>query len=97
MSVETALEPILLDAVLSIEQYDLEVSLSTETYNVDVDTKIQVLSQPYEGPYSVTPGDDAITLETSGKSMTENVVVGAIPSNYGKITWNGIGTAITVS
>ena len=43
----------------------------------------------YDGPYSVTPSAEAQTLETNGKRMTGNVTVGAIPSNYGLVEWNG--------
>lgn len=50
---------------------------------------------PYEGPYTVTPGDATVTLETRDLRMTENVTIAAIPSNYGKIGWNG--SALTVS
>lgn len=50
---------------------------------------------PYDGPYSVTPSDSAQTLLTQGKAMTDNVIVGPIPNNYGLITWNG--SVLTVS
>lgn len=36
----------------------------------------------YDGPYSVTPTESAQTLSTNGKRMTDNVSVGAIPSDY---------------
>lgn len=49
----------------------------------------------YVGPYEVTPGQSAQTLATAGKAMTANLTVGAIPSNYGLITWDG--ATITVS
>lgn len=49
----------------------------------------------YEGPYTVTPGASVQTLETAGKRMTADVEVGAIPSNYGLITWDG--SVLTVS
>lgn len=44
---------------------------------------------PYEGEYAVTPGEETIVLSTGKKYMAENVVVNPIPSNYGKIVWNG--------
>lgn len=44
---------------------------------------------PYEGEYAVTPGEKTIVLSTDKKYMAENVVVNPIPSNYGKIVWNG--------
>lgn len=36
----------------------------------------------YEGPYSVTPTEEAQTLPTEGKRMMDDVSIGAIPSNY---------------
>ena len=44
---------------------------------------------PYEGAYSVTPSASAQTLATEGRVMEHDVEIGAIPSNYGLITWNG--------
>ena len=49
----------------------------------------------YDGPYSVTPGPEAQTLETANLAMAENITVAPIPSNYGLITWNG--SYLTVS
>lgn len=45
--------------------------------------------EEYAGSYSVTPGDSAQVLRTGGLMMAGDVTVGPIPSNYGKITWNG--------
>ena len=36
----------------------------------------------YEGDYTVTPTEDSITLETDGKTMTDDLVVEAIDSEY---------------
>lgn len=49
----------------------------------------------YEGIYEVTPGPEAVTLETAGLVMARNVTINPIPSNYGRITWNG--STLTVS
>ena len=49
----------------------------------------------YTGQYTVTPGATAQTLATNGKRMTADVVVGAIPENYGLVTWNGSILKIT--
>ena len=49
----------------------------------------------YEGDYDVTPGAEPVVLATSGRLMTGNVTVAAIPSNYGRITWDG--SRLTVS
>ena len=50
---------------------------------------------PYEGDYSLTPGAEAVVLNTNGLRMTDNITVNPIPNNYGLITWNG--SVITVS
>ena len=45
---------------------------------------------------TVTPQDDAFTVEADdGYTALGIVTVNAIPSNYGKITWNG--SFLTVS
>jgi len=45
--------------------------------------------QSYPGPYTVTPADTAQTLPTRDLVMTQNLTVEPIPSNYGRITYNG--------
>lgn len=49
----------------------------------------------YTGPMVVTPTQETQVLETELKSVTGNIVVNPIPSNYGLITWDG--SVLTVS
>ena len=49
----------------------------------------------YAGPYEVTPSENTQTLQTTDRLLTQNITVAPIPSNYGRITWDG--TKITVS
>lgn len=49
----------------------------------------------WDGDYSVTPTAEEQTIPVIGKTMRHDLTVGAIPSNYGLITWNG--SVITVS
>lgn len=49
----------------------------------------------YEGSYTITPGTEAQTLDTAYKITTDQIVIEAIPNNYGLITWNG--SYLTVS
>ena len=73
----------------------LKVSGGTEV-NLGMDTAIRASIVPrYDGPYEVTPAAQAQTFETAGKLMTEDITVGAIPNNYGLITWDG--SVLTVS
>lgn len=44
---------------------------------------------PYSGDYEITPTSEEQTIPIYGKTATQNIVVKAIPSNYGEIVWNG--------
>lgn len=49
----------------------------------------------YDGITEITPSQDTQILQTSSKTLTRNIVVNPIPSNYGLVTWNG--SVLTVS
>lgn len=52
-------------------------------------------AEPYEGIYTITPSRQAQVLDIKDKKATDNIVIEAIPSNYGLITKQG--NIITVS
>lgn len=43
----------------------------------------------YEGATTFTPSDTAQTIEVENLVCAENIVINPIPSNYGRIEWNG--------
>ena len=43
----------------------------------------------YDGSYEITPTEYEQVLETSHRSMSEDIKVNPIPKNYGLITWDG--------
>lgn len=49
----------------------------------------------YHGEYEVVPSQSRQVLHTAGERLLHDVVVEAIPSNYGLIQWNG--STLTVS
>lgn len=49
----------------------------------------------YSGEYEITPTDTEIVLPVALKQMMQDLVINMIPSNYGKITWDG--AVLTVS
>lgn len=49
----------------------------------------------YDGITEITPSQNTQILQTSNKTLTRNIVVNSIPSNYGLVTWNG--STLTVS
>lgn len=50
---------------------------------------------PYRGEYEFTPTEDVQTVHINGLRATRNITINPIPSNYGKISWNG--SVLTVS
>lgn len=49
----------------------------------------------YTGTYEVTPTSEVQVLPTENRTLTRDIVINPIPSNYGLITWNG--SVLTVS
>jgi len=50
---------------------------------------------PWEGSYVFTPTQSRQVVPVVGLRMTQNMVINPIPSNYGKIGWDGF--TMTVS
>ena len=67
--------------------------------NVDIDVGDTVVVAgrvpAYDGPYEITPSEEAQTLPTAGTRLENCVVVAPIPTNYGRITWDGSTITIT--
>lgn len=49
----------------------------------------------FPGPYVITAGDTAQTISCAGLLMPQDIVVEAVPSNYGKIAWDGISLSVS--
>lgn len=76
--------------VLGPPSPDLSVETSDDTYPLELtDPYTGGTSPPYIGPYEVVPTQNEQNLQTANKSMSRNVVIAPIPSNYGLITWDG--------
>ena len=58
-------------------------------------TKPKIDADIYYGDTDITPSDTVRTLLTGGKMLLSDITIEPIPSNYGKITWNGL--VLTVS
>ncbi len=72
------------------------VKLDINEYEVDLGSAVQIVQADfYGGPYEVTPSNNEQILLTNEKTMSENVKINPIPSNYGLITWDG--STLTVS
>lgn len=74
----------------------LTAELSSEgTLSAELSVPEAVAVEEYSGPYEYSPGPEPQTVEISGKRATQDITIGAIPQNYGLITWNG--STLTVS
>ena len=49
----------------------------------------------YTGQTEITPSEETQILQTESTTVLQNIIINPIPSNYGKITWNG--ATLTVS
>lgn len=49
----------------------------------------------YDGEYEFTPTEETQTVNIENKMAVQDITINPIPSNYGRITWNG--STITVS
>lgn len=58
-------------------------------------TVVVPVGEYYTGEYVVTPAETEQVLLTNGLIAAHNIVINPIPSNYGKINWNG--AVLTVS
>lgn len=75
-----------LEAVTGDDEIALDIEHVREVYRDLPD---------YEGPYTVTPSAESQTLLTDNKRMAGDIVIEAIPQNYGKVSYNGSILTIT--
>ncbi len=76
----------------SFQPQKVEVSVNPSTMGVALSSPVvkeYVDVETYTGSYEVTPTAETQTLNTQNKRMTQPVTVNPIPSNYGRIDWNG--------
>lgn len=68
---------------------------STESVDAEFGAHILVpVTDYYDGEYEITPGEQAQTIPVIGKTAKRNIVVDAIPADYGRLMWSG--TKLTV-
>lgn len=67
-----------------LNMIDAECGIFQKVIDVDV----------YEGETTITPSNQVQILNTKEKMIPENMIIQAIPSNYGKITWNGFSLTV---
>ena len=71
------------------------LDLCPKEIHAELKTEVHHPAGEYGGEYTVVPSDRVQTLYTLGKVLDGNIVINPIPSNYGRIEWNG--SYLTVS
>lgn len=70
--------------------FPLTVNSNNHPLSVSLATPIQMIDgERYRGSYEVIPSSETQTLSTALLTMTDDVIIHPIPSNYGLITWDG--------
>ena len=86
----------------------VNVETSGQVYEVDVGTgsgasvavalgsAVEIVQgEPFTGAYTVTPSAETQTLATAGLVAQQDITIEPIPSDWGRITWDG--SVLTVS
>ena len=76
----------------------IRIPMTVETggaLRMEVAAAYSVGGEIYAGGYEFTPGDEDMTVRTENKVLTQDIVVRAVPSNYGKVAWDG--STLTIS
>ena len=83
------------DATLTVQEDDLLPLSVADGDTATLEIGCSIIVNPggdaprYDGEYTVTPSEEAQTFQTASKLLARNIVVEPIPSNYGRILWNG--------
>lgn len=81
---------------VAVDEYILAAAVAEE---VTIDSALAYIKEevadPFEGDYEYTPSEETQTIQISGKTAEQNIIINPIPNNYGLITWNG--STLTVS
>ena len=90
--------PITIPMTVSVSMVTFPMSVSVSEISLAVNPSAEyrmVSADVYDGQYEFTPTQQTQTVATFDKLLTQNITINPIPSDYGKITWNG--SILTVS
>lgn len=79
-----------------LKQYRVISGDITNTHVISGNIKIPkgFLPEPYLGATVITPTDTEQVIPTADRHVLKNITINPIPSNYGRISWDG--TKLTV-
>lgn len=83
---------------VAVDQESIPLTIGTSAVQIEATIGAEyamVSANTYDGEYEFTPTDEQQTIVTVNKLLLDNIVINPVPSNYGKIEWNG--SYLTVS
>ena len=80
---------------LRVKEQTVRFRITSDKFILKATEGIPIYPETYTGETSVTPSEEEQILRTGGLYVTDHIHIDPIPSNYGKITYNG--SVITVS
>lgn len=87
-------------AYVSVEDDDASLPIDTDLVPVSIEDSVASLSTdsvivihegevPYIGRYTFTPSEETQTVHIQGKTASRDIIINAIPDNYGRLAWDG--------
>lgn len=78
------------------ESVNFDVDFYSENaFAAEMNPVIKVYPDVYEGSYEYTPTNDTQIVEAKNMTLADNIVINPIPSNYGLISWSGLGIRVS--
>ena len=74
---------------LKVKEQTVRFRITSDKFILKATEGIPIYPETYTGETSVTPSEEEQVLLTNGLYVPSNITVAPIPSNYGKITYNG--------
>lgn len=90
--------PIVVPMTVQSNNVFLPLGVSNTNQFVGMDCEFVIVSglnAHYEGSYEFTPGDTEQIIAIADKTATADIIIKPIPSNYGLITYNGVGIRVS--
>ena len=90
--------PIIVPLKVSSDQVTIPLGVSSDSEQISLGVEMVLVAgtpEHYDGAYEFEPSDEAQTISIRNMMADADIVIDPIPSNYGKITWNGLGIHIS--
>lgn len=76
--------------------FPVTVASGSQTISVNPNVAVYASVYPdYSGGYEFAPSNDVQIIHAADMVMHEDIIIDAIPNNYGLVTWDG--STLTVS